>query len=83
MGRVAFRTFNSSDVYLGKDTQTGERVAIKRHKMKEQDKWGVQFLLQCDRIDVDTIIAWMSDSAATESQEHYESEGFLHDKLYS
>ena len=57
MGRVAFRTFNSSDVYLGKDTQTGERVAIKRHKMKEQDKWGVQFLLQCDRIDVDTIIA--------------------------
>lgn len=48
---------STRDVYLGKDSQTGERVAIKRHKMKEQDKWGVQFLRYCDGIAVDTVLA--------------------------
>ena len=56
-GRVVLYVLSTRDVYLGKDSQTGERVAIKRHKMKEQDKWGVQFLRHCDGIAVDTVLA--------------------------
>lgn len=41
MGLLLNQVIRNSDVYVGTDSKTGERVAIKRHKMKDQDEYGV------------------------------------------
>ena len=33
-------------VIYGTDTKTGERVAIKKHKMVDQERYGVVFLIE-------------------------------------
>lgn len=43
MGLLLNCIIRNSDVYVGTDSKTGERVAIKRHKMKDQDEYGVRF----------------------------------------